>query len=120
MDEPIDITVAGEHGGEECLWGDEGHTDGEELGLSAELRADLAAFGDRWERNVHPATWDDTWDHSFVMSTLVDLKWALHDARPSVWRERRREDREMRRIGEELAARVQAELGPRYRVTYRH
>ena len=116
--EPRQIRVMGEHGGGECLWGDEGLTDGEEYGLSAELRRDLAAFGDRWEANVSPEVTDDRWYGVPVMSQLVSLKYAVLDRRPSVRRAARAESAAMRALGESLAARVQAEVGPAYRVTY--
>ena len=118
--EPREIRVMGEHGGGECLWGPEGLTDGEQLGLSAGLRRDLVAFGDRWEANVPRSVTDDRWDGVPVMSRLVSLKYAVLDRRPSVRRAAKAESAAMRALGESLAARVQAEVGPEFVVTYQH
>lgn len=95
----------GELGGGECLWGPEGLTDGEDYGLSAGLRRDLAAFGERWEANVTRSVTDDRRGGS---------------RRPRAGRVARAEDDELRRLGERLAQRVQAEVGPDYVVTYQH
>ena len=119
-DEVIEIRVMNEYGG--ChLWDEEGGTDAEELGLSAGLTADLEAFAARWDASIPAATFDDRFDHLPVIRSVVDGARAV---RTLLDRQGRRaaelEDAAIRAQGEELAARVQEEMGPRYRVTYVH
>jgi hypothetical protein len=120
VDESMEIRVMWDYGAGECLWGDGGLTDGEEYGLSDQLRRDLQAFGDRCEDNVSPEVYDDRWDGVPFMQTWVRLRYALSDARTGAGRERARESDALRDVGEELARRVQAEVGPAYRVWYQH
>ncbi len=108
-----------EYGATMPLWGPEGHTDGEELDLSDELRADLEAFAERWDAWIPREVTDDRWDGVPVMSTLVRLKYATHRLlHPGEQRAAAAEDAAMRVLGEELRDRLQDELGPGYRVTY--
>ncbi|MCX6405691.1 MAG: hypothetical protein NTV28_02100 [Propionibacteriales bacterium] len=120
MDEPMEIRVMWDYGAGECLWGDEGGTDGEEFGLSDGLRRDLRAFGDRCEANVPPQVYDDRWTGVFLMQTWVRWKYAISDLRTGAARQRRRDFEELRRVGEDLARRVQEEVGPAYVVRYQH
>src|SRR5689334_13415525 len=110
-----------EYGGGMPLWDDEGQTDGDELGLSEALRADLQAFSARWESSIPAEVFDDRWDGNPLMSRLTDARHAVHRlTHPGARRGAVAEDAEMRRIGEQLRDRVQHELGSGYRVTYHH
>lgn len=100
---------------------EEGGTDAEELGLSSTLTVDLGAFAERWEASRPTNQYDDRFDHLPVIRSIAD---GLRAVRHQVDREGRRaaevEDEAIRAQGEQLAQRVQAKLGPRYRVTYQH
>lgn len=104
-----------------CLWDDEGGTDAEALGLTAGLAADLEAFAQRWDESIPADVFDDRFDHLPVVRSVVDglraVRWRLdHERR----RAAETEDDAIRVLGEELAVRVQDELGPGYRVRYLH
>ena len=103
------------------LWDDEGQTDGEDLGLSDALRADLESFASRWNAAIPHEVFDDRFEHLRVVGTVVDMWRALRRlADPAGRRAAATEDAELRRLGEELRARLEDELDGRYRVVYRH
>ncbi len=120
-DSHVHLRVMNEYCCDLPLWPDDPETDAYELDLSDGLRDDLMAFAARWNAAVDPAVADDRWDGIPVLQALVDAKHSLarllHPARERA-AEAERED--MRRLGEDLAVRVQHELGSAYRVTYVH
>lgn len=120
-DDLIHIRLMNEYGGGLPLWPEDIDEDVDDLRLGDDLRAELMAFADRWDRSIPPEVYDDRWDGVPGMQQLVAAKYRadrlLHPARG---RAAAQEDEDMRRIGEALAIRVQDELGPRYRVTYVH
>jgi hypothetical protein len=103
------------------LWDDEGQTDGNELGLSDALRADLTSFARRWEATIPVETFDDRFDDVPVTRSVIDA-WRLlrRIANPAGRRAARAEDVELRSLGEDLRGRLEHELGGRYRVIYQH
>ena len=120
-DEPTKLVLMNEYGGGMPLWDDEGQTDGDELGLSDSLRADLQAFSTRWQSMIPDEVSDDRWDGNWVMSRVTSRRYALRRLlHPGARRARVAEDVEMRRIGEALRDRLQDELGSSHLVTYRH
>ena len=120
-DERISIRLMNEYSAEIPLWTDEGHTDGEELGLSDALRSDLASFANRWEASIPDEASDDRFDGVPIMRWLVDARYSLRRfMNPAGRRAVAAEDRELRRLGEELRSRLERELGKRYHVTYQH
>ena len=72
------------------------------------------------EANVAPEVYDDRWTGVFLMQTWVRWKYAISDLRTGAARQRRRDFEELRRVGEDLARRVQEEVGPAYVVRYQH
>jgi hypothetical protein len=120
-DNRVHIRLMNEYGGGLPLWPDDPDFDTDELEISNQLRSDLLAFSDRWNESVDPEVTDDRWDGVAVMQQLVRVRYALDRlAHPARQRARAAEYKEMRRIGEALRARLEAELGPTYRVTYLH
>jgi len=120
-DQPVKILLMNEYGGGMPLWDDGCQTDGDELGLSDELRADLQAFSTRWESSISPDVFDDRWDGNWLMSRVTSAKYTLKRLiNPGAGRAAVAEDAAMRRIGEALRDRLQAELGDGYVVTFRH
>ncbi|WP_019144971.1 hypothetical protein [Aeromicrobium massiliense] len=118
----IEVRVMNEYGVDFPLWGSDGDIgpdDPEDAGLSPELTADLHAFAARWEAHLGPDASDDRFDRFPVLPALVD-RWRR--LRASVDREgvqREAEATAIKELGEQLAHRVQDELGPRYAVSYR-
>lgn len=119
--DPMGVRVMNDYGIDLPLWLDDPDLDGDDLDLSDGLRADLMAFAERWEAGIDPEVFDDRWAGVPVMDTLVGVRYSLgrllHPARQ---RAARAEAKDMRRVGEALAVRVQDELGPAYRVRYQH
>lgn len=118
----IEVRVMNEYCVDFPLWGSDGDIgpdDPEEAGLSPALTADLMAFAARWEANIDPAMSDDRWDGMPVVRSIVERARALR-----MWLDRdgrrrwKAEAAAMEELGEQLARRVQDELGPRYAVTY--
>ena len=110
-----------EYGGGIPLWESGEQTDGDELGLSDALRADLQAFSDRWQSSIPSEVTDDRWDDNRLMSRLVSARYALRRLlEPSARRAAATEDAEMRVLGQVLRDRIQQELGSDYNVVYRH
>ena len=110
-----------DYGADVPLWTDDGQTNGEELGLSEALLVDLAAFARRWEASVPPEVFDDRFDGVPILRSLVDVRYSLRRLlRPARRRAAAAEDRELRRLGEELRVRLDLELGDAYDVTYQH
>lgn len=122
-EDPIEVRVMNDYGVEFPLWGSDGDIgpdDPEDAGLSPELTADLHAFAARWEAHISPESTDDRWDGIPVVRSVVERAralrtWADRDGR----RQWEAEAAAMAELGEQLARRVQDELGPRYAVTYR-
>ncbi len=124
MDErtrPIAITIANEYTVDFPLWDAEGLINEEDVDISEELRRDLVSFGRRWNDSVSLEVSDDRWDDEPFMRSLVRLRYAV-PKRLNPLRRRRAvtEYAEMRKLGEDLRARLQEELGSGYHVTYRH
>lgn len=120
-DERIQIRLMNEYWVTIPLWDDEGQTDGEELGLSEELYADLASFQRRWEASIPADVFDDRFDGYPVVRFLVESGRSLRRrANMAARRAAEQEDAELRRLGEELRDRLERELGSRYRVIYKH
>lgn len=118
---PIEIRLMNEYGGGIPLWESGEQTDGDELGLSDALRADLQAFSDRWQSSIPSEVTDDRWDDNRLMSRLVSARYALRRLlEPSARRAAATEDAEMRVLGQVLRDRIQQELGSDYNVVYRH
>lgn len=119
--DPMGVRLMNDYGAELPLWLDDPDLDGDDLDLSDELRADLMAFAERWEAGIDPEVFDDRWDGVFVMQSLVSAKYMLNRlVHPARQRAARADAKDMRRVGEALAVRVQDELGPAYRVRYQH
>lgn len=119
----IEVRVMNEYGVDFPLWGSDGDVgpdDPEDAGLSPQLTADLMAFAARWEAHQGLDGSDDRFDRFPVLPALVD-RWRR--VRGSVDREGAQdweaEADAIKELGEELARRVQDELGPRFAVTYR-
>ena len=118
---PIRIKLMNDYGAEIPLWDEEGHTDGQELGLSESLVGDLAAFAERWEAAVPAEVYDDRYDGDPVKSRLVRMRYGLKRlVNPAERQARIAEHMTMAELGEGLRSRLQTELGPDYRVTYHH
>jgi len=116
-----EIRLMNEYGGGMPLWDDEGQTDGDELGLSDALRADILAFSKRWESSISPEVFDDRWDGNPLMSRLTSARYAMQRLlHPGARRAALVERDDMRRLGEQLRDRLQHELGDGYQVTYHH
>lgn len=117
----VHVRLMNEYGGGLPLWPDDPDVDADQLGLTADLASDLISFSDRWDGATDPEVTDDRWDGVPVMQQLVSVRYALGRLLHAATRRAAAvEDEEMRRIGESLRARVEQELGPRYRVTYQH
>jgi hypothetical protein len=117
----IGVRVMNEYGVGFPLWFDDedGPDDPDEVELSPALTAVLEAFAARWEANIDPAVWDDRFDGIPVVRDLVEWGRALRNwANPGRRRREKAEAAAMEELGEQLARRVQDELGPRYAVTY--
>lgn len=118
---PIHIRLMNEYGCDIPLWPDDMDTDVDELVLSESLRSDLVAFAARWDAAISPEVYDDRWDGVPIMRSLVSARYALiRRLHPARKRAAQAEHEEMCRLGEDLRARVEDELGPGYRVTYVH
>ena len=116
----IEVRLMNEHGCYLPLWTDEGLDEDLGDGLSDGLVADLATFAQRWEANIPPEVFDDRWVGYPVRGWLSDARYAVRRIGPGRRRTRREEDAAMRELGESLRARLQAELGPAYAVSYQH
>ena len=117
---PVHLRLMNEYSVDMPLWDDTGHVGDDGLDLSDELRADLAAFAERWEAAVPDEVFDDRWDGVPVMARLVSARYAVRRLLDPAGRRRAvAEDAAMARLGEQLRARLADELGPAYVVTYR-
>lgn len=115
----IEVRVMNEHGVDFPLWDDEGELGPEDVPLSPQLIADLMAFAARWQDWDVPEAYEDRWDGVPIMQTLAGWKWPLKRLlSPALRRREKAEAAAIEELGEELARRVQDELGPRYAVTY--
>ncbi|TCI98838.1 hypothetical protein [Aeromicrobium sp. IC_218] len=117
----IEVRVMNEYGVDFPLWFDDedGPDDPDEVELSPQLTQDLEAFAARWQAWDVPEVYEDRWDGVPIMQTLASWRWPL--LRLLNPRRRSRDKAEaaaMHELGEQLARRVQDELGPRYAVTY--
>lgn len=114
----IEVRVMNEHGVDFPLWFDD-EDDQDEVGLSLQLTADLMAFAARWHAWDVPEVYEDRWSGVPVMQTLAAWKWPLlRLLNPERRRREKAEAAAIEELGEQLARRVQDELGPRYTVTY--
>lgn len=110
-----------EYGGCLPLWADDIDIDVDDLVLSDSLVSDLEAFAVRWNAAISPEVSDDRWDGVPIMQSLVSARYTLGRLlHPGRERALEAEHEEMRRIGEQLRARLERELGPGYCVTYVH